>query len=159
MAKLDTPGLDELIREMQRMGEDSGEIAEAMVNAAVGVIRDEWRASAERHDLKVSGALIDSIGFPAPVQNIAGIVYRDVYPQGKDGRGTRNAEKAFILNFGTSRIPAKYWVDEAEQAAKPKIQQRLEQIWGEFLDTGRVPAIADSTGSTGDGVTKIITKG
>lgn len=159
MARFDTPGLDALIRDMERMGQSGGQTAEAMVNAAVGVIRDEWRASAERHDLKDTGALIDSIGFPAPVQNAGGILYRDVYPQGVDGKGTRNAEKAFVLNYGTSKIPATYWVDEADQAAGPKVAQRLEEIWGEFLDTGKAPAITDPSGSTGTGVTKTITKG
>jgi hypothetical protein len=159
MARFDAPGLDALIRDMERMGQSGGQTAEAMVNAAVGVIRDEWRASAERHDLKDTGALIDSIGFPAPVQNAGGILYRDVYPQGVDGKGTRNAEKAFVLNYGTSKIPATYWVDEADQAAGPRVQQRLEEIWGEFLDTGKAPAITDPAGSTGTGVTKTITKG
>ena len=159
MARFDAPGLDDLIREMQRMGEDSGEVAEAMVNAAVIEIRDAWKESAENHGLRDTGAMIESIGFPAPVQNAGGILYRDVYPQGKDGKGVRNAEKAFILNYGTKRRAATYWVDEADQASGPRVQQRLEEIWGEFLETGKVPAVNDSTGSTGDGVTKIITKG
>ena len=35
MARLDTSGLDDLIAEMERMGQSSGDVAEAMVNAAV----------------------------------------------------------------------------------------------------------------------------
>ena len=156
MARFDTPGLSDLIKEMERMGQDGGEVAEAMVNAAVVVIRDEWRASAENHGLVDTGAMIESIGFPAPVQKAGGILYRDVYPQGKDGKGVRNAEKAFILNYGKHNKEATYWVDEADAAAGPKVERRLEEIWGEFLETGKVPVVTDANGSTGDGVTKTI---
>ena len=159
MARFDTPGLDKLILEMQKMGQDSGKVAESMVDAAVGVIRDEWRASAERHDLIDTGAMINSIGFPAPVQSAGGVLYRDVYPQGKDAKGVKNAEKAFINNYGTSRKAPTYWVDEADAAAGPKVQDALETIWGEFLETGRVPQSTDSGGGSGEGVTKYVTKG
>lgn len=156
MAKFESPGMADLIKEMERMGQESGAVAEAMVNAAVAVIRDEWQASAEAHDLKKTKALIDSIGFPAPIQKVGGILMRDVYPQGVDGKGVRNAEKAFVLNYGRHNMEPTYWVDEAEAAAGPKVQARLEQIWGEFLDTGKVPVVPDAGGSSGSGVTKTI---
>lgn len=156
MARFDAPGLDSLIKEMERMGQASGEVAESMVNAAVSVIRDEWKDSAERHGLRDTGAMIDSIGFPGPVQNVGGTLFRDVYPQGVDGKGTRNAEKAFILNYGKHNQEPTYWVDEADAAAGPKVQARLEEIWAEFLETGRPPIIPDPGGSSGSGVTKTI---
>ena len=159
MARFVTTGLDDLIRDMQKMGQDSGKVAESMVDAAAEVIRGEWKASAEGHDLIDTGAMINSIGTPGPVKRIGGIFSQTISPQGKDSKGVRNAEKAFILNYGTSRIPATYWVDEAETAAGPKVQKRLEDIWDEFLKTGKVPAVNDSTGSTGEGVTKYVTKG
>lgn len=154
MARIDTSGLDDLIRDMQRMGEASGEVAEAMVNAAVGEIRDCWREKAEAYGLRDTGAMIDSIGFPDPVRSSGiGVLYRDVYPMGKDAKGTRNAEKAFILNYGTSRIKPTHWVDEAEEEAGPRVQEKLEGIWGEFLKTGKVPAGTEPAGSAG-GISK-----
>lgn len=159
MARFETPGMDAMIREMEKMGEESGAVAEAMVNAAVVEIRDAWKESAENHGLKDTGAMIESIGFPAPVQKAGNILYRDVYPQGKDGKGVSNAEKAFVLNYGRHNMEPTYWVDEADQASGPRVQRRLEEIWGEFLDTGKVPAVPDAGGSSGDGVTKTITKG
>jgi len=151
---MDTSGLDDLIRDMQRMGQASGEVAKAMVNAAVIEIRDAWKESAEKHGLVDTGDMIGSIGFPAPVASIGEALYRDVYPIGKDRKGTRNAEKAFVLNYGTSRIRPTYWVDEADQAAEPRVQERLEGIWDEFLETGKVPSIVD--GGSAGGVNTII---
>ena len=156
MARFDAPGLDKLVKEMEQMAQDGGAVAESMVNAAVAVIRDEWRTSAENHGLRDTGAMIDSIGFPAPVQNVGGILYRDVYPEGVDGKGVRNAEKAFILNYGKHGKEPTYWVDEADAAAGPKVQARLEEIWGEFLDTGKPPVVIDPGGASGSGVTKNI---
>ena len=153
-ARFDTSGLDDLVDDMRRMGQDSGEVAEAMVNAAVIEIRDAWRQSAEDHELRDTGAMIESIGFPQPVQNVAGVLQRDVYPQGKDAKGVRNAEKAFVLNYGTSKIRPTYWVDNADEAAGPKVQARLEKIWDEYLETGKVPNIPDG-GASGGGITTI----
>ena len=46
MARLDTTGLDEVIQDMERMGQMSGAIAEQMVDAAAQVIRDSWKRKA-----------------------------------------------------------------------------------------------------------------
>lgn len=133
MARFDTSGLDDLIKQMQRLGQDEGPIAEEMVNASVEAIREEWRKSAEKHGHRDTGALIESIGFgPGPIRS-GNIVFRDVYPQGKDAKGTRNAEKAFILNYGTSRIPASYWIDEADENSAQPVQEACQRIWDRFL--------------------------
>jgi len=80
--------------------------------------------------------MIDSIGFgPAPVRAGA-ILYNDVYPQGRDAKGVRNAEKAFILHYGSSRISPSYWVDEADAASEAPVQERIEAIWDRFLNSG-----------------------
>ena len=154
--KMNTQGLDKLISEMQKLGEHSGKMAEAMVNAAAVEIRNAWKESAEQHELIDTGAMIESIGFPGPVGNMNGTLYRDVYPQGKDGKGTRNAEKAFVLNYGTSRIKPTHWVDEAEAKAEPTIQRKLEEMWGEYLDTGKIPPVPDTGGSSAGGINTII---
>ena len=147
MARIDTTGLDALISEMQKMGETSGAIAEAMVNAAVIEIRDCWKEAIEKHELIDTGAMLDSIGFPEPVHNIGGMLYRDVYPQGKDESGTRNAEKAFILNYGSSRIRPTHFVDEADKASENRVVSRLTDMWADYIESGgKVPRVSDTGG-------------
>lgn len=157
MARLDSSGLDQLLQDMEKMGQSSGEVAEAMVTAGAMEIRDAWKESAEAHGHIDTGAMIDSVAFAGPVVNMGSLLYRDVTAKGKDRHGVRNAEKAFILNYGSSRIKPSYWVDEAEAKAEPRIQERLEGMWGEFLETGRVPAVPDSSGSHGKGTRTIKT--
>ena len=136
MARFNTEGLDDLINEMERLGQNTGPVAEEMVNAAVDVIREEWRKSAEKHGHRDTGAMIKSIGIgPGPVK-AGGLLYRDVYPQGKDSKGVRNAEKAFILHYGTARIPASYWVDDADDASGEPVQTVCQEIWDRFLASG-----------------------
>lgn len=143
MARFDTSGLDKIIKEMERLGELSGSCALAMCNAAAAEIRDAWKESAEEHELRDTGAMIESIGFPAPPTQIGSVVYQDIYPQGKDAKGTRNAEKAFILHYGTSKIPATYWVDDADEKSEPRVTERLNAIWAEYLATGKVPVVVE----------------
>lgn len=154
MARFESQGMDKLIADMRRLGETSGDMAKAMVNAAVIEIRDAWRQSAEQHELRDTGALIESIGFPNPVREINGVLERDVYPQGKDSKGTRNAEKAFVLHYGTSRIRATHWVDDADEMSGPKVDAKLKEMWGEYLETGHVPDIPETDAGKGSGITK-----
>lgn len=133
MAKLDFSGLDSLVMEMQRKGELVGPVAEEMVNEGVKVIQNEWKLAAGRHGHIKTGAMVESIK-PGPIHGLGGrAVFRDVYPHGKDSRGVRNAEKAFILHYGRANAPGDYWVDEAEQNAEPAVQTVCEEIWERFI--------------------------
>lgn len=141
MAQIDTTGLQELLNDMRRMGEAAEPVAQVMTAAAAEEITASWKQTAEAHGLRDTGAMIESIGYPEGVQNRGGLFTADIYPQGKDARGVRNAEKAFIHHYGSSRIQPTYWVDEADKNAEEPVQARLEGIWGEFLETGQVPDV------------------
>ena len=141
MASFDTSGIQELISEMRRMGEAGGEVARAMTLAAAEEIRTVWRKTAEDFGLIDTGAMVDSVTYPNEPTEIGGIFIIDVYPQGTDARGVRNAEKAFILHYGSSRLPPTYWVDEADKRSAEPVRARLESIWSEFLESGKVPTV------------------
>ena len=63
MAKMDTSGLDELIREMQRLGQDEGPVVDEMLDTAAGIIREQWRETAKRHGHVDTGAMVVSVDF------------------------------------------------------------------------------------------------
>lgn len=143
MARLDTSGIDELYREMLQLGRNGGEVARVMTATAAGITAQAWRDTAQAHDFVDSGEMIESIGLPEGVRQDGGGFYADIYPQGKDSTGTRNAEKAFILHYGSSRIKPSYWVDEADKKAEAALISPLEEIWSKFLETGVVPAMPE----------------
>lgn len=131
MAGIDTSGLDDLVRQMQRMGQQTGPVADEMLDAAAAIIRDQWRETARERGHVDTGAMIDSVDFP--VKGNAQALYRDIYPQGTDAKGVRNAEKAFILHYGKHNMPGDYWVDDAEMKAGPKAIEACQAIWDRFL--------------------------
>lgn len=136
MARFDTSGIEEIILNMERLGQNVGPVAEEMCMAAVEAIRDAWRQSAEMHGHRDTGDMIASIGFGERPIRAGSIVYNDVYPMGRDHKGVRNAEKAFILHYGTSRKPGSYWVDDADEMSAGPVEARIREIWDRFLESG-----------------------
>lgn len=134
MARFNTDGLDDLLADMKRMGELTGETADKMLMAGAEEVKTAWKASAERHKHRLSGDMIESIGYPRSPSSAGDIKSIDIYPQGKDRKGVRNAEKAFILNYrATKKHPPSHWIDEADIDAGPKVQGAMEAIWNEHL--------------------------
>lgn len=132
MARFNTEGIDDIINEMYRLGEGIGPVADEMCTAAAEEIRDSWKRTAEKHGFRSTGEMISSIGFSSAPESLTDIKAKDIYPMGKDSKGIRNAEKAFLLHYGTSRIPASYWVDEADDVSAEPVEARIQEIWDRF---------------------------
>ena len=113
MAQFSTDGIDSIAEEMAWMGEAAGETADEMLLAGAEEVKRAWQETAERHGYRETGDMIESIR-----------------------KGVRNAEKAFLLHYGTSKIHGSHWVDEADQDAGPMVQDVFEKIWDRHLKGG-----------------------
>ncbi len=133
MARFDTSGIDDIVEEMRRMGELTGETADAMLLAGAEEVKKAWQTSAEIHGLRDTGAMIESIGYSRTPKTIDGIRQIDIYPQGKDRKGIRNAEKAFLNHYGTSRITATHWVDDADEMSAEPVQNAMEREFEKLI--------------------------
>ena len=133
MARFDTTGLDEILADMKQHGELVGPTADKMLMAGAEDVKKAWQASAKKHEHKDFGDLIESIDYARSPKNAGGIRSIDIYPQGKDRKGVRNAEKAFILHYGSSSIKGSHWVDDADDMAEDGVVQVYEAIWDEYL--------------------------
>lgn len=149
MARFEVEGIDIIVEDMKRKGELAGETAQEMLMAGAEEVKQAWKGEAERRKFRDTSAMINSIGFPRSVKRASDIMSIDIYPQGKDKKGTRNAEKAFILHWGTTShaaqkrrkkkkfsgpgIPRTLWVDDADKAAGPRVMEVYTRIWDEFL--------------------------
>lgn len=134
MARFDVSGLDGIIKQMQALGQDTGPVADRMLMAGAEVVKQAWRRSAQEHQHRDTGDMIDAIGYPRAPRDIDGVRAIDIYPQGKDRKGVRNAEKAFILHYGTKKLRGSRWVDDADAYAGPLVQAELERIWNEYVE-------------------------
>lgn len=126
-------GLNAVIDEMRRLEEDTGPTAERMIMAGAEEVKKAWRRSAEEHNHRDTGDMIESIGYPRKPESIGGALSIDIYPQGTDHKGVRNAQKAFILHYGTSKRPGSRWVDDADRYSKDTAVPEMKRIWDEYI--------------------------
>ena len=139
MAQFSTDGIDSIAEEMAWMGEAAGETADEMLLAGAEEVKRAWQETAEAHGYHNSGDMIESIkADKAPKSDADGVRKIDVYPRGQDHKKkpVRNAEKAYLLHYGTSLIRGSHWVDEADQDAGPMVQDVFEKIWDRHLKGG-----------------------
>lgn len=137
MAQFSTDGIDQIAAEMAWMGEAAGEVADEMLLAGAEEVKRAWKETAERHGYRETGDMIESIRADKAPKSDANDVRRiSVYPRGEDRKGVRNAEKAYVLHYGTSKIHGSHWVDEADQDAGPMVQDVFEKIWDRHLKGG-----------------------
>lgn len=138
MARFDMSGLDPIIDEMREMGLEVGEVADSMLMAGADEVAEAWRRAAQTHGLIDTGDMFNSIGYPNTAKTFGEYRTIDIYPQGRDQKGVRNAEKAFVLHYGTSKLKATYWVDTADSYCTETVVPAMEKVWDEFIQTGNI---------------------
>lgn len=136
MARLDMSGMDEVIEQMKNMQMLSSEVADEMLLAGAEVMKKSWQKSISRFGLIDTGDMLKSVGYPRKPKNINDARTIDVYPQGKDRDGVRNAEKAFVLNYGRSNMDPTGFVDFAEEQAEAERDAAMKRIWDNFIENG-----------------------
>jgi len=55
--------------------------------------------------------------------------YVEVYPQGTNRRGERNATVGFVHQYGRSNMPARPWFTSANEKAAGEVQEAMRQEW------------------------------
>ena len=132
MAKLTIHGLDDVIADMKRLRELEGETADKMLTEGAKIVEEEWKSAIKKADLVDTGAMLKSVKATKP-KTSKDVRTIEVFPQGKDKKGVRNAEKAFVNHYGTSSIKATRFVDEANEKAEPRVLEAYERIWNEHI--------------------------
>lgn len=130
MAKLDTSGLNELINNLSNFAEDFTDMKEDMLSAAGEILVDEWKDGIKRFDHVDTGDMLESVKAKR-LKNEDGV---EVFPQGKDKKGVRNAQKAFVLHYGWSNYKGDRFVDDIEDKAEEKATEAAEEIYSNELE-------------------------
>lgn len=98
-------GFDLVEQQLNRMGRPMiRQIVEAGAKAAEKVMAD---ATEEKGHIR-TGEMMRSIGHNEYREFLGG-GSTDVYPQGDDSKGVRNATKAYVINYGKGRRPNTKW--------------------------------------------------
>lgn len=141
MAQLEMNGMDELFNEMLKMGEDTGQVASDMLEAATPILEKALEQSAIRHGFAAPGKTgrgtgdmivsIDSFGVETTRDGKLKSVVRTM---NKDRHGNYNSEVAFVQNYGRSDMPATHWIEEAVAACEDDVLAAMTDVWEKFLE-------------------------
>lgn len=105
MATCRVSGFELVEQQLNRMGRPMiRQIVEAGAKAAEKVMAD---ATEEKGHIR-TGEMMRSIGHNEYREFLGG-GSTDVYPQGDDSKGIRNATKAYVINYGKGRRPNTKW--------------------------------------------------
>ena len=135
MGRLTIRGLDQLIADMEAHGDDIDGLAERMCLAAGETMKQKWEFHVLKEDLIDKGDLFNSIGYPPRSKTRIDQRTIETYPRGKNRRGVRNAEVAFIHHYGAPKrnIKARHFVDRVETDSEDVIPNQIEQMFDSEL--------------------------
>jgi hypothetical protein len=134
MARFSFDGIDAVIRDMDRLQMRTGPTADKMIQAGSKIMAEERRKEAERRGLRDTGDMIKKMKPARKIYTVMGAKKRDIYSQGKDEKGTRNAQKEFHDHYGYKKRPASHWVDTAESRGEKPANQAMVDIWTDFVN-------------------------
>lgn len=133
MAMLDTSGINDIIKQMEQLGELTGTAADEMLIAGAEVVKKEMKQAASEAGLRDTGEMIDSIGYSKKPKKVNDVKSIDIYPQGVNRKGVRNAYVLFVHNYGTSRFKGTRCVEVAIARSTPKVESAMREKWNQKL--------------------------
>lgn len=138
MASIKISGMDRLAEELKNMGQLTGPLSDAMLRAGSVRMVERRKEEAERRGHRQTGQMIAKIAADRKVhQKQDGAKQITVYSRGTDKKGVRNAEKEFVLHYGSSKLEGDHWVDAANAKAEPEAIAAMERIFDEFAEKGK----------------------
>ena len=131
MATFNTVGLNDITEFMLRQDEATMKVVPEMLKAGGSVMQ-----KAQQNEIvanfggskRSTGALRRSIKVSAVKEKNGGKCV-EVYPDGKDSHGVRNATKGFVLQYGRSNMPARPWFSEANNKAADDVTAEMRRVW------------------------------
>jgi HK97 gp10 family phage protein len=132
MADFNVVGLDDVISDMEKHSTAAEKAIPEMLKAGAEILAKAQKAEAQAMKIRDTGDFIASIKPTGIKKDKDGNSYVDVYPQGKDRKGTRNADKGFIAEYGTSKIPARPWMRTANEKSAEEVTTAEKEIWDKY---------------------------
>lgn len=128
-------GLGELMFSLEEIMELPDETAEAMLEAEAKIVEEAQVYQGMKEGVYDTGATLRSIGHGKMKRSRDGGRVLYVYPQGTNEKGVRNAEVAFINEYGKRGQKARPFIRTANELAAGEAVQAAAQVYGAFLDS------------------------
>lgn len=132
MAKFNVVGLDDIQDAMLRREAATAEVVPEMLKAGGAVMQkaQQDEISSTFKSKRSTGDMAKSI-VVSKIKEISGGKRVEVYPDGKDRHGVRNATKAFVLQYGRKNMPARPWFTAANEKAADDVVSEMRRVWEE----------------------------
>jgi len=128
MARMEFSGVEEVMNQLFAESERLERKATEMLGEAGQVVVKAWQDAIGDHGHVDTGDMKNSVRASA-VKKTGEAYTSSIYPHGRDRKKQSNAEKAFVLHYGTSRIRGDHFVDDAEERASEAAERAMEEIW------------------------------
>lgn len=147
MAKFSFNGMDEISASFEQLAQISDEDKMAVIRPAAERLVQRQKEKIRALFRRRTGALEESL----TIEERSGEdgAYAHIYPKGKhpgSGTGKRrgkrrsngsysgtNAEVAYILEYGSPRIAASHWMENANEEAEGEIIALQQEAWNDLL--------------------------
>ena len=147
MAKFTFNGMDELSASFEELSQLSDEDKMSVIMPAAKLLVERQRQMIERLFRKRTGDLVNSLTIQQKSDEDG--AYAHIYLKGKHRgsstgkrRGKRrsngrysgtNAEVGYILEYGSPRIAARHWMENANEEAEDEVVATEQAAWDELL--------------------------
>lgn len=132
MARFDIVGFDDVEKALLRRETAAVEAVPEMLEAGAAVLVEAQKAEIERMQIVDTAAMMNSVKADA-IKGSDAERYVEVYPHGKDKKGVRNAEKAFVAQYGRSygktAKAARPWLTAANEKSAGDVHEVMRRIW------------------------------
>lgn len=132
MAKFEINGVERIIDELGRMDALTGPMAEEMIEAGADVVVETWKRVIKERGHVDTGDMLRAVKVKKPARS-SEVVAREVYPLGKDAKGVRNAEKAFLLHYGWKSRQGDYFADQVGADAEAPAVSAMEAVRDKYI--------------------------
>lgn len=134
MASLNVTGLETEQDFFDRLAQLPDDVQTQILEAQGTLVLQAIRQKGQTYRVRNSGATLNSLKRGKIKRDKRGDMSVYVRFEGRNARGVRYAEIAFVNNYGTRRLPARPFVAEAVQAVEQAAVDAAAEIYNDWVD-------------------------
>lgn len=134
MARFEVDGMDELMLSMEELSALPDEILDNMLLAEADVVVRAQKTKGRAYGVHKTGMTLASIRAGRPRRKSGGKSIT-IAPEGTNADGNRNAEIAFINEYGKSGQRARPFIRDANEEAAEQAVSAAEVVYNRWLDS------------------------
>lgn len=134
MAKFSVSGLQDLMLDLEQIAQLPDTVLDQMLVEAAEIVERKQKEVGKEYGVHRTGMTLASIKRGSPKRGKDGkTIY--IYPQGMNADGNRNAEVAFVNEFGKRGQPARPFIRDANEQAADEIAAAMEKEYDDWLES------------------------